>query len=189
MHHPIIIALGLILFCGSEVLSQSQEAIRVEKNRYVVAPREVVLTIVVSQPDSPLQFENVKYLARVSGGGGVCFQLRNRGSKPIRGVSFAVLSAPGGSWFSDGWSGKLTGEVVMPGQRVPLSNRDKETEVVLLTDELRDKLKLRPPMKAVIVLMITAVEFTDGTTYNDEPIYKSLEVYFEGLEMKAPLKH
>ncbi len=73
----------------------------------------------------------------------------------------------------------------MPGQTVPLSSRDKQDEVVPLTEELRDKLKLRAPMKAVIVLMVTAVEFTDGTTYNDEPTQKALETYLEGLSSRA----
>jgi len=186
MYHRVIATFCLVSVCISSALSQSQQGERVEKNQYVVAPREIALTAAVSQPDSPLQFENMKYLARINGGsGGLCFQLRNRGSKPIRSASFAVLSAPGGPWFSDGWSGKLTGEVVMPGQTVPLSNGDKQDEVVPLTEQLRDKLKLRAPMKAVIMLMVTAVEFTDGTTYNDEPVYKALEAYLEGLSSSA----
>lgn len=186
MRYRIIIASCLIFLCGSEAVSQSQQGERVEKNRYVVVPREIILTTVVSQPDSPLQFENVKDLGRINGsGGGVCFQLRNRGSKPIRGVSFAVLSTSSGLWYSDGWSGKLTGEVVMPGQIVPLSNGDKRDEVVPLTEELRDKLKIRGPMRAVILLMVTAVEFTDGTTYNDELTQKALETYLEGLSSRA----
>jgi len=186
MHYRIAAISCLILLCGSEALGQSQQGERVEKNRYVVVPREIVLTAVASQPDSPLQFENVKFLARINGGGGgVCFQLRNRGSKPIRSISFAVLSAPGGPRYSDGWSGKLTGEVVMPGQIVPLSSGDKQDEVVPLTEQLRDKLKIRGPMKAVTVLMVTDVEFTDGTTYNDEPTQKALETYLEGLSSRA----
>ncbi|CAN5211559.1 hypothetical protein BH18ACI2_BH18ACI2_04640 [soil metagenome] len=186
MRYRIIIASCLILLCGSEALSQSQQSGRVEKNQYVVVPREIILPVVVSQPDSPLQFENVKGIGPISGnGGGVRFQLRNRGSKPIRGVSFAVLTTSGGLWFSDSWPRKLTGEVVMPGQIVPLSNEDQQIEVVPLTEELREKLKLRGPMKAVILLMVTAVEFTDGTTYNDEPTQKALETYLEGLSSRA----
>jgi hypothetical protein len=54
-----------------------------------------------------------------------------------------------------------------------------------LTDELRKKLKLQPPMKGVLVLMVIRVEFTDGSLYDDEPVFLALTSYFQELGNKA----
>lgn len=176
----VITSLCLILICVSGTFSQSLQGEQATVKRYVVVPREIALPVIVSQPDSPLQFENVKYLAKIGGGGGPCFQLRNRSSKPIRTVSFAVLLPPDGGWL-DSWPGNNSGAVVMPGQTVPLSRDEGQGEVIPLTKELRNKLKIREPMKVVAILMVVRVQFVDGTTYDDESTYNALQNYFDKI--------
>jgi len=48
-----------------------------------------------------------------------------------------------------------------------------------MTEDLREKLKLRGPMTAVSVFMILRVEFEDGSVYSDEPTFTALQEYFE----------
>jgi hypothetical protein len=106
--------------------------------------------------------------------------MRNVGGKPIRSVSYADWNTFGTGGHS-GWSGKLSGEIVMPGQLVPLSDGDSQDEIVPLTEKLRSKLKLDGSMKAIIVLMIRRVEYADGTVYTDEAQSEKLSVLAEKI--------
>jgi len=165
------------------------------KQKYVLVPPEIGLATVASQPDCPLQFENVRLLAGVDGGGGPDFQLRNRGSKPIRSITYAWWTTEATGWGL-GWPGKLTGEVIMPGQLMPEGEETGQYEIVPLTEELRDKLKLRGPMQAVVILMVVYVEFADGSVYNAKPTFKALRAYTNKLagfddedeDVKSPKK-
>jgi hypothetical protein len=165
-----------------------------QKQRYVLVPPELALITVASQPDCPLQFEDVKVLASVDGGvGGPDFRLRNRSSKPIRDLRYewwtTEYSGAGGAWPR-----KVTSEVVMPGQLVPEGEEADKYEIIPLTEELRDKLKLRGPMRGVAILMVVKVTFADGTTYNAEPTLKALRAYvarlagFDDEDVKTPKK-
>jgi hypothetical protein len=180
--HLLLAAICFSGFCANSGAVGIPRDQQTKPVRHVAVPREVILPVIASQPDSPLQFEDVRYLAQTDGdNAGFCFRLRNRGGKPVRGVSFAAVSPGGGGWL-DSWPRKVTSEVVMPGQVVPLSNESEQEVVVRLTDEVRDKLKLRGPMKVVTVLMVVRVKFADGSVYEDESTYKALQTYFEGLE-------
>jgi hypothetical protein len=169
----------LILILISMCISHVRVGAQVEKSPLVAVPREIAFPVIAYQPDSPLEYQRLQLLARVNNNGSVIsFELRNRGSKPIRSAAFAVwTSASNGS--TDGWSGKLTGELVMPGQLIP--SMENKKEIVPLNKELAEKLTLQGPMKAVVVFMVFRVEFDDGTTYSDEKTFKSLESYFNGL--------
>ena len=46
----------------------------------------------------------------------------------------------------------------------------REIEFVPLTDELRERFKLKGPMKAVGVFMVVRVEFIDGSVYSNEQL-------------------
>jgi len=55
-----------------------------------------------------------------------------------------------------------------------------------MTDDLRERLKFRGPMKAVSVFMVVRLEFADGSVYSDEPTLKALQEYFEQVGAKVP---
>lgn len=175
MRYVSILSLALVF---ALVPAKGQQIDKGKKNQYVVVPAETILLSIANQPDSPLQFEQAKYLAHIGGGGGPSYQLRNRGTKPIRAFTVASLntSGTGGSWG-------LTEAAIMPGQLVPIQS-DPDDEIVPLTDELRRKLNLQGTTKAVVVLMVVRVEYKDGTTYDDSPKYKVLQSYFEGMAEK-----
>jgi hypothetical protein len=159
-------------------LSHLTHAQELEKNRYVVVPREEALISVAVQPDCPIKFENVRLLARVGGGGGVDFRMRNVGDKPVRSISYAHWNTFGnGGWSA--WPGEITHELVKPGQLVPLSAGDSPSEIIPLTKALRSKMKLGGSMKAVIVLMIRRVEYADGTVYEDQAQSEGLRALME----------
>lgn len=147
------------------------------KDQYVPVPREVVLPVVVAQPDCPLQLEKAERLARVGGGSGNNYRLRNKGTKPIRSftVSYTFGEGTGGSRT---WALKSQ-EIIAPGQLVPSSLQESDGEIIPLTDELRAKLGLQGALKTIVFYMVERVEFADGSVYSDEATAATLRSYLE----------
>lgn len=182
MRYRLVFAL-LACVCAGYAFAASRGGAQ-EKQRHVVLPREVALPSAASQPDCPMQFEKIQFLWSLDGRERVSLTLRNRGTKPVSGVTFGYAASHGGGWVLS-WPTRMTGEVVLPGQAVPLSENESRIEVIPMTDELRDKLKLRGPMQAVAVFMVIRVKFADGTVYDDEPLFKSLQTYFDEVAAKT----
>lgn len=158
----------LCLICACFVApAYSQEPDQRQKPKYVVVPPEQVFLTIAYQPGCPLEFEEVKYLASLDGGGTPSFLVRNTGSKPIR--SFTV-GTPG---WTVTWSADYTKKLLPPGERVAPSGGG-EVEVMPLSNELREKLQLKGPMRDLIVLMVVRVEYADGTVFGDETTYEAL---------------
>jgi hypothetical protein len=65
---------------------------------------------------------------------------------------------------------------LMPGQRLMVG--EQSLEIIELTSELRDQLKLAGPVRAVVILLVESVEFADGSVFNDRKTVKALEGYF-----------
>lgn len=164
-----------VFLCAGTVVGQQSSFERKEK--FVRVPREVGLVTVAYQPDCPLQFENVRFLAGVNGGGMTSEDLRNRGTKSIQ--AFTVGDSNGNRW---GWNSRNKGPVG-PGELVPQEGADW-IQIVPLTKNLREKLKLQGPMQGMVVLMVIRVEFTDGTVYDDEAVYKAMRSYVDDLQSK-----
>src|SRR5438132_648511 len=130
--------------------------------RFIIAPPENTLLTVASQPSCPLALEDAKLLLDVDTSWNFKFSygLRNRGNKPIR--SFTVYF-----WTSEGTGGTLTGRhpevgALAPGETTPPTSEDSNN-VVPLTPEIREKLKLGRPLKMVVILIVKEVEFADGS--------------------------
>ncbi|HEX8072942.1 MAG TPA: hypothetical protein VF546_23555 [Pyrinomonadaceae bacterium] len=153
-----------------------------EKRQYVVVPAERALPAIAAQPGCPIQFEDVKLIVYVDGkgGGGPSFRLRNRSTKPIRSVSFAWIRTDGG-YFLSAWPRANTSTLVMPDQLVPLNETGEQEEAVPLTDDLAEKFDLRGPMQRIEIFMVVRVVFSDGTTYNAEPLAKALRAHAANL--------
>jgi len=162
-----------ICICTTSVLAQA--GMQQNKFRFVIIPPEISLPTIAVQPGCPLQFENVVRLAGVEGGGTVSHRLRNTGTKPIR--KFKVGDSLGSTF---GWSFD-SDELLMPGQLIP-QEKDDRFEIVPLSKELAEKLKLNGEMKGVVILMVISVKFSDGTKYDYEKTYKAMRNYFENLD-------
>jgi len=175
---PRLLLLCVVIVCVGQIRGFAQSETSVSA-RFVNIPRQIGFPVIAFQPDCPLQFEKITLLKGVDKGSEIRFQLRNRGVKPIQRATFAVWNSAGGGSTGD-WSGKTTSQLVMPGQLVPLSE-EREKEIIPLTKELREKMQLNGPMKAVVVFMVLRAEFADGTVYSDEQTFKSLEQYLNGI--------
>jgi hypothetical protein len=167
-----LIILSFVFVCSAGALN-GQNADRQEKSKFVVVPSEQVLLTTAEQPGCPLQFEDVKFLAAVDGGGTPSFEIRNKGTKPIR--SFTV----GGPDWTMTWSEQFTKKLLMPGEKAEGTD---DVEIVSLSNELRDKLNLKGPMRSILVIMVVRVEFADGSTYSAESTYEALKKYTEKLD-------
>jgi hypothetical protein len=150
---------------------------------YIEVPRESAVLVVAAQPNCPLEFENPMLLMGIEGRRlALKGSVRNRATKPISSFSFALWNSVGGGWV-DSWPRKITTEVVAPGQSLSLATEPVD-DVVSLTPELRQKLKLDGPMKGVLLAMIVEVKFVDGTSYSDESIFKALRDYLDNVQAK-----
>jgi hypothetical protein len=145
--------------------------------RAVVIPPDVALPVVASQPDSPLQIEDVRLFKYVNGGSvAQTFKVRNSGTKAIR--SYTV-----GAWNSVGTGWEIEQPVSgggLPGQTSSPEDGG-EAEVVELTEKLRNELDLRGGMKTVVVFMVVRVEYTDGSTYNNQSVYEALKTHLDKI--------
>jgi len=142
-----------------------------QKAKFVRVPIEQVLITAAAQPDCPIEFQQLQYLASVDGeGSSPGFSVRNRSNKPIR--DFTV----GGPDWTMSWSEKFTHKVLLPGERA--FDHDTDVDIVELTDLLREKLKLKGPMKAVVVVMVVQVKYADGTVYDASQAYNALVAYY-----------
>lgn len=174
------LARGCVFFILLASASQirSQQADFHNKQQYVVVPSDIIMLAVAAQPDCPLAIENAKLLKSADGNSkwGVSYSLRNVGSNPIKTFTAVI-------WTSDGAGGtlerptQLQRQFLLPGQVI----KADEEDVISLTDELRKKLGLQPPMRAIAVVMIEKVLFADGSIYVAETTSQALLNYFESL--------
>lgn len=165
----------MMLACEAFGIHSGEQA---KRKQYIEIPREIALPVIAIQPGCPVQFERVRLLIETSGRAAEALTLYNRGTKPISGVTYAMRTSNGGGWMSS-WPKRLIELRIMPGEMIPL---DGEAEVIVpLTDQLRDKFKLRGSMQMIAVFMIVKVEFTDGSVYEDKETLQALESYLQNL--------
>lgn len=166
----------ICLICLSTTTIVAQKIDEPFDNRIVETPREISLPVVAVQPNCPVDFVNIKRFAALGGGGFDNYEYRNIGIKPIREIIVASTTGTIG-----GWRAKSPNNPLMPGQTTP-KVEDNRYELVLLTEEIREKLNLRGAMRSVVVFMIISVEFSDGTRYDDEKTFKALMPFYEELQ-------
>jgi hypothetical protein len=143
------------------------------KEKFVVVPPERVLMTVASQPESSIEFEEVRFLVGLDGGGTPSFIVRNKGAKPIR--AFTI----GGPDWTRTWSEQFTKRLLLPGETA--FTADDDIEVVPLTNHLREKLKLNGPMKAILTVMVIEIQYADGTAYDARSTYEALREHSRRL--------
>lgn len=164
----------ILVFVSFTLAVRGQQSEVQKQRRYVVVPSESVMLVIASQPDCPLKFDGAKLLLSADDNAwGASYELRNRGTKPIQTFS-AVMWTSYGSGGTVGSRGRIGSNLIMPGETVNGGN----DEIVPLTKELRDSLKLRGPMKAIVVLMIENIKFADGSSYDDKVTSQALLAYF-----------
>ncbi|HKO42013.1 MAG TPA: hypothetical protein VJU84_01880 [Pyrinomonadaceae bacterium] len=169
---------GLMMFCVTFTAFGQGEA-PPKKDQYVLVPREVGLVTVAFQPNSPIQFENAQWYVGVEGGRFYTYDVRNKGNKAIRWIG--IGDSTGNRWT---WGVTPGEQPIKTGHLIPGWGKHPAIQIVSLTNELRQHLKLQGGMKGITVLMVIRVEFADGTVYDEEPIYRALLTYVENLQGK-----
>lgn len=168
----------LICICASNFAAQDDKQWVVRK--YVEAPKDIVLQVTPFQSDSPVKFEDVRFLYDLEGGFSNSYELRNVGTKPIRSVTVASTHGTRNTYAR-----KDGNVLIMPGERMqrpaPKCEICIKEEIVPLTNELREKFDLKGEMKAIIVLMVTEVEFMDGTKFTDQTRFDKAEELIQRL--------
>lgn len=146
--------------------------------QYVVAPPENVLLAVASQPNCPLLIEEPMLLIGAKPGLQPIFRyrLRNVSEKTVLRYSL-VFWTSNGTGDSLGNGGNPVPEKILPRDvwQPPRQNID----VLSLSEELRNTLKLTGHMQSVTVLMVRRVVFEDGTSYNADNTSEALGQFFE----------
>ena len=178
------IVLFLLLSCLANTAT-GQEIKRDENQSYVSVPNELILLATASQPEAPIRIEAASLLMSVDGRDlAVTYDLYNSGAKPIRYLTLVMWTSfgTGGTLTGSGpLSGTITSQLIQPGQTIKEGSNHK---IVPLTAELREKLKLRGSMKAMVVLMVKNITFADGTTYSADSTSRATQSYFEDLSDK-----
>lgn len=165
----------LLLLCAAVMADGGQQADSLDEHRFVVVPRDQGLILVVSQPDCPLKFEDVKLHVNMKGAWVKSFKLRNQGAKPIRSYTIAAIGSDEWSWEAPN-----SAHYIMPGQTAPPLGPSNEVEIVPLTKALREKLNLQGPMKGIVALIVVRLEYADESVF-EEKGYESQKEYFEKL--------
>lgn len=175
-----IVLFCMLCLCGLSSVS-GQEAEKTEKPRAFVLPLEIALPVVAAQPDCPLKFENVKIIHILGESTTESFELRNTGTRPIRDFTVAVYSS-----YNRWWKSRPRGELnnlIPPGALAPFSAEG--VEIIPLTDEMRNKFKLREIQKedgvTPVIFMVVRVEFDDGGVFDNESAFQALKQYYENL--------
>ncbi len=130
-----------------------------------------------SQPDCPIEIAASKLLNPLDGSRRATFQyeLRNRGTKPIRYVSVWALNSTG-TGGGPLYNGHSFDEPLMPGMKILMG--EPSLKIVQLTPELREQLKLAGPLRAIVVLVVEKVKYTDGSAFSDMKGVQALADYF-----------
>jgi hypothetical protein len=162
----------VLLFATLSIAQTSQKS---GQNLYVQSPRTIALPVVAVQPNCPLGFEEVGFFEGLDGGGFVSYRLRNIGTKPIR--AFAVGTSSGAEYSLP----RELGRIVMPGELVTEPDGERNN-IIPITNDIRKRLKFDGPMRTIVILMVVNAEFTDGTSFNDEAVYRGMTTFTNKLD-------
>lgn len=168
----------LVALLCSPMAAQAQQAEKPVKPRYVTIPPADVLLTIATQPDCPVQFENVRLLYdQESKRLRYKFDARNRSSKAV-----AVLAID--AWFAGGTGGTIVydwgekGQLLMPGQVITEFNVD-EKQIVPLSQEMRKELKLKGEMHNLVVFVVRWAIFADGSNYQGSKDSEATQKFLE----------
>jgi hypothetical protein len=170
-----IIALVFLSFTG---LIRGQQTTEV-KPKAVIVPADIYLPIIVPQPLCPLQFEKILIVKYLDKRQVEFYEVRNLGQKPIRSYTYAAVT----STDLEEMYSREPSDSIMPNEVMVFPDDTRSIDFVPLTDELRDKLKLRGPMKEAIIFMILNVEFADGSRYDDSAKYDKIREHIRQLRL------
>lgn len=169
--------LGIFLIaCTSHTSLFAVQERSTKIDRFYVEPPEVVSVVLAFQPDCGLEFTKALVLRGVEYGTAYAYQVRNRGSKPIRSYHVVALTSigTGSEW---GFESKNSESHLLSGSMK--SNLNNLVEIVPLTDDLRAKRGVGGPLIGFVIFMVVSVVYSDGSKYDASVQYRALRRFFE----------
>jgi hypothetical protein len=147
------------------------------KASYVVVPSSSVILTVASQPDCPVEIAESKLLNLADGSRRAAFQyqLVNRGTKPIKYVSVYAINSTG-TGGGPLYNGHILQKPLMPGEKIITG--ELTAKIIEPSPELTVQLRLSGPLRAIVVLLVENIEFTDGSVFSGMKTVKELQNYF-----------
>jgi hypothetical protein len=171
----VLLLLGVFFLSAGTIFPQPSG----ERIKFIVPPPTDYVLTILSQPECPIRIENPKLLLAVGfGNWGASFQLRNAAPKAleVQSITFSMWGSGGaGQTWEELAADKY--KTVSTGQLITMQEPSRRPEVVPITDEIRRKMKLSGELKAVVVLMIEQIRFSDGTMYQDLATSKALQTF------------
>lgn len=163
---------------------------------FYLIPQDMAVALKASRNGLPVEIEKVELFTNLTGSLVKCsYQFRNVGSKPIRGVEIAVIDrrffhlipAGMGERYTDLIDLRNTskgGGDLAPGASIAIDqkldrNRELPSDIVTRIKKQSSKVKT----KFIVALVITGIEFADGTVLNLRTDADDIELLFtEGFE-------
>jgi len=147
-----------------------------EREKVFLIPGDDIAVVIACQPDCPIAFVNPRCFGFLQGGGGgQIYQIQNRGAKAIKGYTLAILNSSGGLTERTAKPRRH----LQPEETTPRSLDDWNLDIVPLTDQIREKLRVDGHLKGLTLFMIVSVEFADGSTYDARSEYESLKTFLK----------
>ena len=148
-----------------------------ERTSYVVVPSNSITLTVASQPACPIEIAESKLLNLADGSRRAAFQyqLVNRSTKAINYVSVYAINSTG-TGGGPLYNGHTLQKPLMPGEKIVMG--EASARIIEPSAELTAQLKFDGPLRAVVILVIEKVKFTDGSVFNGMKTVKELENYF-----------
>jgi hypothetical protein len=169
--------LAVLVFTILLLLGNSSKAISQSSKKAVKIPQDIILPMIVYQPDCPLKLTSTDVWLYLSGGEEIYLVYRNDGTKPVKSCKVGYISTKG---ISGTIAFENTDGSTMPGKELSIGRPPYE-QLVPLTDELRKQLGIQGPMRSVIMVAVLRVEFADGSVYDNEQLYKEIKDHFKQL--------
>ena len=174
-------AIEVIICCVSMCLvpfaASAQEASQDQTVKRFLLPRDYVSVAILDQPECPLRIEDVVLTASSNRMQEHIARVRNRGSKIVCYYEMASVSSVG---TFETWRVKLStpDQWIRPGETRPATREEMVSGLSPLTDDMRKQLKIKSRLQSVIIYMVLAVRFSDGSQYSDQSMYEALKKHF-----------
>ncbi len=165
------LALMVILIVTSGVATSQQ------RPKYETVPDHTVLLAIASQANCPLKIEDATFLKRVDQPEVLIkYRVRNVSNKPISFIGVMIQNSSGSNenFMPLGRSGKL-----LPNETLDSARLGIDYDLVNASKSVQKPAASGEALKTIYILLVEKVQFTDGSTYEDNRTLDALFRFFQ----------
>jgi hypothetical protein len=171
--------LFLLLLAQLFITSQTKAQ---EKERVFDVPLKYVSFMLLSDSKSPIQLSNPKVLADEKGNLDWFYTISNNTDKSVKSFKIYGFDAFVNPSYEAAPEGTAIDEFsFLPYESFSILNENKY-EISELTDKLAEKFKLSENRKRIWIVIVTKVEFFDGTTYDAKAKYTDIKKFIDQMQ-------